>query len=281
MGFECSLAIVLPTPSVAIVDFYPPTKNGGGDREDIFFDNKIRVIVPAREWKVFRFTDFGRVRAITKSSSSLSPSERASGSSSSRAAKCAASHLMTNFFQCEIAATQNNPDYVVPFIADHLLCARNLIDCDDFNYAHRFKDIFARLSSHDVVTGLWSANESYVDRYASPRIDTICAGMFWEYNKRLISEHSPSAVTMAGLLQPPCGLVWESANNVARWLSDLLCAKNDEGTEVRKDELSIAIVCTWRDALMTLSTFGARVIFLSGSFHSEASSAMRGQRRTL
>lgn len=267
MGFECSLAIVLPESSQNLVDFYPSQR---GTHEDFFFDRRILVVVPAREWNVFRFINFGQVRTITKSSSSQSPSQRASGNPGTRAAKCTASYLLNKFFHCERAVLEGNADYVVPYIADHLLYARCEHDIGEFNYSNRFVDVFARIHSHDVVSGIWALDKFRVKEFSIPSIQAITGGPFWEHNVQLLKGDISRAVTLedTGWL-PQCGLVWESALEVSRWLNELLVDHNDEGIEIRKNELSMAIVSTWRDTLVTLSSFGARVIFLTGCFHSE------------
>jgi hypothetical protein len=83
MGFELAIAVVVPSAAEHLYDVY----NKVGDSDDIFSDSRVKGNVPGREWQVLRFLDFGRVRALEKKSSSLSPEERASGDGVRRAAR--------------------------------------------------------------------------------------------------------------------------------------------------------------------------------------------------
>jgi hypothetical protein len=280
MGFECALAVVLPSPATNLVDLYPSDREAA-ESDDMFFDNRIRVIVPARVWDVFKFINFGRVRAILKPSSSHTSEERAEGSSSHRAAKCTASFLLGKFFGCEELTAQGSTEFSVPFIADHLIYARGEFDLDAFNYGSRWKDIFEKLSSSDVVTGLWTPNDRLTELYKLPTVEMITQGVFWNYNRRLLRGNPFSAAVLEGGFQPPCGLFWNSASEVALWLTELLTDGDVEGYELRKDALSVAIVYTWIDTLCRLAPFGARVIILTGSFHFEVVKRIRSQYSTL
>lgn len=282
MGFECALAIVLPLPSLDLVDFYPSEAQVDvEDWDDISFDGRVRVNVPGREWKVLRFLDFGQVRRLVKTNSSLSPEKRASGTSEDRAAKCAASFLMDIFFQWELEACKGNLEYLVPFVADHLLyTTQSVFDIDDFSYSNRFSEVFKRLGCNDVVTGLWSPNLEIegMAYYKTSKLKVVTSGFFWEYNHLLLRGDVAKAILH---YSPPCGLIWNSSYEIAKQLSLLLLDEGVTGRELRKDPLSVALVCIWRDMFQSLSAFGARVIFLTGGFHLEASRTIRSQQRYL
>ncbi len=284
MGFECAIAIVIPLPSNALFDFYPLV----GDEHEVdeggdipFFDKRVKVLVPAREWRVVRFIDFGRVRALVKSNSSLSPEQRASGSASTRAAICTASFLIDRFFDCEREVLKGNHEFVVPFIADHLFRCRHMYDIDEFNYNNTFTNVFERQGGNDVVRGLWKENVRFRESLDQPPLEAMTQGAFWEYNQHLLRGDISGACTFEGLLQPPCGLVWHSAHEVMKWMTDLLVSGDITSRELQKDLLSVAFVRTWRDTLRTLAEFGARVIFLTGQFHTEARQAICSQDRYL
>lgn len=271
MGFECALAVVLPAASTNIEDYYP------GASDDIFFDGREKVVVPSREWRVLRYIDFGRVRSLVKSTSSLYPSDRAEGDGIYRARVCTASFLLAKFWEIEDQARAGNMDFVVPFIADHLIMSRNLTDVDDFIFAHRFKDVFERLSSSDVVTGLWTFDSSLLRNFKIQESQVLAQGILWEYNNLLLSGDICRAVTaeVGGYGHGPCGLVWHSSYKVAKMLTELLSTTIEEGVELRKDTISCTLVSVWRDVLLALSRHGARVIFLSGRFHTETRRRMK------
>lgn len=261
MGFELAIAVVVPSAAEHLYDVY----NKEGDSDDMFSDSRVKGNVPGREWQVLRFLDFGRVRALEKKSSSLSPEERASGDGVTRASVCTASFLLPKFWEFEDAATEGSLEYAVPFIADHLLYARNDFDSKELNYKTRWTDIFATLGTSDVVSGLWTPermNSLFGERV--PLIEAIRVSSFWEYNRLLIRHGPIKAMKLSGVMTPLCGLIWVSAFEVAKLLDQLLIGKSTESVFLRKDELSVTIVSMWREMFRMLSNTGVRCIVLTG-----------------
>lgn len=265
MGFECAIAIVIPEPD-ELIDFYPLSETEREDPDRDIFTQETRVHVPVRNWKVFRSVDFGRVRTLEKSSSSLRPHERAGSTYLQRATTCVSSFLIRRFDLYENEARNGSTDYFVPFIADHVITARYEHELEEWNYTNRWVDIFERLGSNDVVTGLWIYS-SYFERHLQiPIKEAITLGKFWKYNHDLIRSNQVDAA-FGG--DAPSGLLWVSSLTMANDLQLLIEGESTEGVELRKNPLSLAVVKTWEHTLRTLAPFGARAILLTGGYHSD------------
>ncbi len=273
MGFECALALVLPEADT-VKDYVKGCKEDDGD---IFFDERISIPVATRSWRVFKWIDFGSVRTLEKSSSSLSPEERAAGSFDARAAKCAASFLLGKFFECEQKVVAGNFDYAVPFVADHYRMIGR--DLHEESMQYRFEEVFAMLGSHDVVKHLWGVANW---RKTPIALESIFEGALWEHNRRLLHEGVVRATTLEGhFYESPCGLVWASGAEVAHWLEELLMTGGVEGHELRKDPRAVTLVKTWQQLFADFAVHGIRAIMLTGSFHADCSSAMRHRHKYL
>ncbi len=275
MGFSCALAIVLPTPTTELKDFHP-TESEASVSDDIFFSNHTVKNIPGRAWEVMRFIDFGRVRTLIKPSSSLSVSQRAGDDFISRAAICAASFLLDHLYELERKVQLGSVEYSVPFIADHLLFCSYSHSHDDFLTKNHYEDVFAYLGTSDVVTGLWSYQENLYSRYPDGEQLAVVNSVFWNYNQALLNTGS-----MAAFFQEHYSLLWDSAYSLSGVLTELLEDGAISGEELRKDARSVAIVTTWRDTLQVLSKEGARCIFLTDAYHSEATTSIRSMRRYL
>ncbi len=269
MGFECALALVVPEADT-VNDF---EKGPEYTDEDAFFDERRAVPIAVRSWRVFKFIDFSRVRMIDKSNSSQSPAERAAGRFDNRAAKCTASFLLGKFFEKERLVVAGDLAHVVPFVADHYLTIGGERHRDSLEY--RFQDVFAITGSTDVVTHLWRSRRELGENVTLPE---IFSGALWEHNRLLLAGDVVGATTLEGhFCESPCGLVWVSAAEVSDWLTELLAGGGIEGEELRKDLLSVTLVETWRDTLLSFDVHGTRVIPLTGSFHSDCTCAVRSQ----
>ncbi len=274
MGFEAALAIVVREEG-DLCDYAPdPDKQDDGDT---FFDDLTKVPVEAPVWRAWKFIDFGRVRTLVKSSSSLSIEERAAGEFDHRAAKCAASFLLAKFYECErLVADKKHYEYAVPFIIDHYLYARRY--SSEHLERHRFAEALPCSFGRQFVSGLFSLD----DRRATPPYERIFEGALWEHNRRLMKETVASATTMEGhFFESPCGLVWAPAKVVRGWLKELLTGDLAESVELRKDPRSVALVRSWFIEMALFARHDAKVIMLTGSFHADVSRAIRSQQMYL
>ena len=273
MGFECALALVVPEPGT-LIDYV--SREGEASPSDDIFSEQEHVLVSARIWRVFKFIDFGRVRTLVKSSSSLTPAERASGKFDDRAAKCTASFLLDRFFACERKVVDGNLEYAVPFIADHYSLIRWGLPDEIFSFS--FAAAFEQLGSNDAVVGLKSMRDRFSGDNTPLTSARIFQGALWEHNNSLLKEHVVAATTLSGKwCESPCGLVWASAHDVAHWLSDLLTGGEVPSTELRKDPLSVALVTSWLALFAAFAQCGVRAVILTGYLHSDAHPAMRLQ----
>lgn len=271
MGFECALALCVPEETI----LYDYEKGDPDDPKNgsQFSDGREKVAVPLRAWRVFKFIDFGRVRTLVKRNSSLSPAQRAEGKFDERAAKCAASFLVEKFFGCERKVREGELSYAVPFIADHYRDAR--VHLDDHVGQYSFRKARVASGCDEVVVGLRQMREFK----ETPTHDDVFSGALWEYNRILLSVGRVFAATMDGnIYQSACGLVWAPAGEVLRWLIDLLTGDSVESVELRKDPLAVNLVQSWCLQETLFSELGAKVIILTGYFHSDARSAIRSQR---
>jgi hypothetical protein len=271
MGFECALALCVPEEKT----LYDYEQGDPDDPKNVsqFFDGRTKVAVPTRTWRVFKFIDFGRVRAVVKRNSSLSPAQRAEGKFDERAAICAASFLVEKFFGCERKVREGEHSFAVPFIADHYLEAR--VHLDDHVGQYSFRRAYAETGVNEVVVGLHQMREFK----QTPTHDDVFSGALWEYNKILLSAGRAFAVTMDdNIYQSACGLVWAPASEVLSWFIELLTGDSTESVELRKDPLAVNLVQSWCLQETLFAELGARVIILTGYFHSDARSAIRSQR---
>lgn len=271
MGFQAALAIAVREKG-DLHDYKrdPELPNDG----DIFFSDLTEVPIEAPVWRVCKFIDFGQVRTLVKSSSRLSPEERAAGAFDYRAATCAASFLVGKFYECERqVSVKKNFEYAVPFIIDHYFYARRLPGEDPVHYS--FAEALLCSFGREFVSGLFSIN-TFIKSATS---DEVFGGALWEHNRRLLEETVVSATTMEGhFFESPCGLVWTPAKEVRGWLRELLVGDSAESVELRKDPLSVALVRSWFTLMALFARHNAKVIILTGSFHTNASRAIRSQR---
>jgi len=269
MGFEAALALVVPEDGDLYDHQKDPDKEDDGD---LFFDDYIKIPVPARLWRAFKFIDFGRVRTLVKSSSSLTTAERAAGKFDHRAAKCAASFLLAKFFTCEARVEKGDYEYAVPFIVDHYLYARRY--CDKHLEQYSFAEALLCSFGRQFVTGLFALD----DLRTNPTHGAIFQGALWEHNRRLIKETVTRATNLDGHFgQSSCGLVWTSASEVRAWLEELILGDSPESIELRKDPLALALTRSWCYEMELFGELGVKVIMLTDYFYHNAFRAIRSR----